>query len=221
MSRLTLFLRYSSHEARLELTRVNSLIIVVEGFLVYQASHFLGGNLVAFVLLQKYPQMPPITAATIGSSDIPPLVAILYMSLRVGWYPNLKFGYCVLPGAVGGIVLAWLVSFGALLFFDKENTEAQEILSLPKPYLYHGLFSAIVWNPLLEEVISRGFFLEILRNQWNLVSSVIISTLLFAGSHWLWAGWSPGIALIACNSLVFTLAYVQGGVLAPQLPTCL
>ncbi len=193
MSRLTLFLRYSSHEARLELTRVNSLIIVVEGFLVYQASHFLGGNLVAFVLLQKYPQMPPITAATIGSSDIPPLVAILYMSLRVGWYPNLKFGYCVLPGAVGGIVLAWLVSFGALLFFDKEYTEAQEILSLPKPYLYHGLFSAIVWNPLF-------------------ASSVIISTLLFAGSHWLWAGWSPGIALIACNSLVFTLAYVQGGV---------
>lgn len=195
-------------------TRFKSLIIVLEGFLVLQVAHFVGGNFVASVLIQKYPDLPQSTAATIASSDISPLVAILYMALRSGWCPSFKLNHNVVPGSVAGIFLTWLICFIGLLFFDKENPEAREILSLPRLYLYHGVFSVSVWNPVLEEVMTRGYFFEILRKEWSLAFSVIVSTLAFVFSHAFWGAWGPGIILIACNSLAFTLVYVQGGVWA-------
>ena len=202
----------------MHLSKYKCLAIVGEGFLIWQIVHFLSGILVAPIISQINPHLPPRTAATLTTSDIAPIVAMFYVSLRLdGWFPKLNFGINSIRAAGAGIFLAWLGTFFALVFFDKDNKEAQEILALPKPYIYHGVFSVTIWSPLLEEFLTRGYFFELLQGKWKTTFALIVSTLLFVAPHGIWGDWNAALIWLTCNSVIYTFVYIDGGVWAATL----
>jgi membrane protease YdiL (CAAX protease family) len=137
------------------------------------------------------------------------------MSLRLdGWSPKLNVGYDSVRGAIGGIVLVWLGMFVALVFFDRENIYAKSILALPAPYQYHAVFSLVIWSPLLEEILARGYFFELLHKEGNPFFALVLSTALFVVPHGIWGEWGAGLVLITFSSIVCTFAYTQGGIWA-------
>jgi membrane protease YdiL (CAAX protease family) len=198
-----------------ELSRYKCLAIVGEGFLFWQIVHFMSGTLIGPAIYEMNRHLPPSTVATLIASDIAPLVTIMYMSLRLrGWFPELSFGINSVRGVIVGIFLAWIATFLGLVFFDKTNPEAQQILTLPKPYVYHGVFSATIWGPLLEEILTRGYFFEVLQKKWNTAFALVLSTLLFVVPHGLWGDWNATLVWITCNSLIYTFVYIEGGLWA-------
>jgi membrane protease YdiL (CAAX protease family) len=194
-------------------TRLKGSILVLEGFLVLQAAHFVGGEYLTVAMLRRYTDLPVITAATVATSNLSHLLAILYMALRFRDCPAQIIGPNLLTATGGGIILGWLLTFLGLIVFDRTSPYVQEILRLPVPYVYHGIFSVIVWHPLTEELLARGVFFEILRRGWGLLTSALISSSLFVLSHGIWGDFDPGLLLIASYSLIFTLVYIHGGVI--------
>lgn len=193
------------------MAKIKYVSIVLEGFLVLQVAYFVGGEYIARGLLRFDPNMPLLTAATIGSANISPIVAIIYMVLRVQGFPALIAGPNLVSGTIGGIMLSWFVTFVGLIAYEGTVLQVEEILRLPPLYKYHGIFSFVVWSPAVEELMARGFFFEILKRQWGILYSTIASTFLFVLAHALWADFGPGLSILALYSFTFTFAYVYSG----------
>ena len=113
-----------------------------------------------------------------------------------------------------GVIISWLVIFVELLFLTKEIPMAQKILQTPEPYNYVNLFLLILWGPFVEETLYRGYFFEILREKLNDPIAIIFSSLLFVLFHGMWGQFSISLIFIFLFSLIFTIMYISGGLIA-------
>jgi membrane protease YdiL (CAAX protease family) len=193
------------------LSKFENVNIVLEGFLILLAAHFLGSEFITRAVLTFYPNTPLLTAAIIGSSNISALVAVIYMALRSWEFPAAIVGPHLITGAVGGVVLSWLVTFLLLVFYEGIVPYIKDVLSLPAPYKYHGIVSIVLWSPLIEELMARGFFFELLKRRWGLLYATLGSTFLFVLAHAIWGGFGFSLFILSLYSFAFTFAYVQSG----------
>ena len=122
-----------------------------------------------------------------------------------------------ISASLGGIFLLWLVSFIALLWFDKVNADARALLELHGVPFYLTVFALVTRLPFLEEILFRGYFLELLNDHIGTVASTILSAGFFVVSHGIWDGFGAQSLLYFVDSLIFTFVYAQGGILAAGL----
>ena len=190
---------------------------VVEGFALLVISHRLANQYLVSSLVKIAPDLPWITAGMIVAT-LSPVTASIYMMLRMRYIPPLFVKTQTLVAVIGSVILAWLVLFLEALFLGKEMPLAQEMLQA-QPYLHLMLFLLIVWGPLWEETLYRGYFFETLKQPCGDTLALLFSSFLFAGFHGIFIFIYEGsvgydLVFIFLTSIVFTLAYVQGGLTA-------
>jgi membrane protease YdiL (CAAX protease family) len=193
--------------------KIKSVIIVLEGFGVLIAFHAIGGYYCAPKVVEVFPEIPLITVSMLFSSAMSPVIAIIYLALRTKFIPKFTIKKEIFTYILAGIVMAWIVVFISVLLSGKESSFAQEILKTPRPYYYLNLFLFILWGPLLEETLVRGYFFEILRQKLNDIIALVFSSILFVIPHGIWGIFSINLFFIFMYSVIFTLMYIQGGLI--------
>ena len=149
------------------------------------------------------------------------LFANMYMLYKYKFFPvlirtNVKESLLV---AVGGIISLWFAFLIFLISLFKRgpyNSLIEELITLPSPYFYIGMLIIVGLGPLFEEMLMRGYFFEILRKRWNVGVALMITLLFAAISHFKLKVGIELIPLIIYN-IIFTLLYLEGGLLASTL----
>lgn len=87
----------------------------------------------------------------------------------------------VLGGAGIAIILNLVISFSRISDFDSQFREVSE--SLSSPPLIVSLICAGIIVPVVEELIFRGLIFNRIKNQYNTVAAILISSLMFGIYH--------------------------------------
>lgn len=194
----------------------NSYMIIGEGFTALILIQCLGFIFIGHFLQIYFPAMPPITVNIISSSAISPLLASAYLCARTKVKPTIILNKQVVALTFAGVVLVYIVSLMYMYIFKESNFVSN--LSSPNAFKYINLFWYVVWAPVTEEILFRGYFLNVLSARGNVTAS-IVSSLLFAAAHILFA--YPHFDIIMAlessflfvYSMIFAFMYVQGGII--------
>jgi membrane protease YdiL (CAAX protease family) len=195
-------------------SKFKSTLLVLEGFGVLIVFHMIGGYYFAPRLVKIFSEIPLLTISMITSSAISPVMAILYLALRNKFIPKFSIKRGMFAYILSGIMLAWLIVFINMLFSVKEISFAKEILESPSPYYYLNLFLLILWGPFLEEILFRGYLFELLKPSWGDPMSLLLSSTLFVMPHGIFGFFDITLISIFLYSIVFTLLYMYGGLIA-------
>jgi len=202
--------------------RRRQIILVLEGFGVLIMAHFFPWFFLKPLLVIIFPKAPEKTLSLLSSSAISPIIASFYLFARTRMIPKIiinkkEMVYIVLAGMVG----IWINESLMLLIFGERMQLFDKSVKSVSVYIFIDIFFYTIWAPLIEELLFRGYFLEILKSKWNNVSACLLSSLLFVLPHILL---SPGIlsvtdgmligAFIFINSIIFSMAYIQGGLIS-------
>ncbi len=133
--------------------------------------------------------------------------------------------WCGLVGHVAGIPITWMVAVIMVviaLVTDGGQSEAQGLEGYPifeSPagdswlYVWIGAASAIIWAPLLEEIMFRGALYRHLRSRWRVPLSALVSAAVFGMVH---PYTTSGIVQVAFGGLVYAgLREWRGSLIAP------
>jgi membrane protease YdiL (CAAX protease family) len=123
---------------------------------------------------------------------------------------------------MAGIVGCWIIKYLMILKFGERMRFFDEMLKNLSVYDLINILLYTVWAPLIEETLFRGFFLEILKPQWNNTGALLLSSLLFTLPHMAYPSfYSSGILdgllivlSILMDSIIFGMAYIRGGLIA-------
>jgi membrane protease YdiL (CAAX protease family) len=119
--------------------------------------------------------------------------------------------------SIAGIVVLWIMNVFFIIFYGRnlESSFVQSLASLSSPYFYVGMVMIVVLGPFFEEILMRGFFFEILKIRWNIGISLIITLFFVAITHYSVGG--EQLIAIICFNTIFSLLYLEGGLLASIL----
>lgn len=198
-------------------SKFKSISVVLEGFIISIIVHIVSGYYFTHKLAEILLDFPPITIALLSSPAISPVIAIIYLAFRAKFFPKFSANREVLLYSLSGIIAAWLVIFIKILLLGKEISLAKEVLETPQPYNYLNLFLIILWGSLIEETLYRGYFFEILKQNWNSKMAFLFSTILFVIDHGIWWSFDIYLFFIFLYSVIFTLTYMKGGLIASIL----
>lgn len=130
-------------------------------------------------------------------------IAALIVAARRGWavfrfraLSARALALCIAGGAVGGIVLALLLTLLSEAIgipLHGVNEELMGVDELPLPGLVLFAVIAAGTTPLVEELIFRGLLFQWLTGRLGSLAGAIVSAALFGALHWpsgqaLWAG---------------------------------
>jgi len=196
--------------------RKDGIIPVLEGFVILIMTHALGGYYLFPLLFKAYQNVPIIFLRIISSSAISFLITSCYMIARFKMLPRFPLSKDVFKVAFSGMILIWIVIFIELLFLERTNLFIQELLKQKSIYLYLAVFFVVFWGPLFEEILFRGIFFEIFVKKFNKTVSVIILSILFTSFHIIWGKELNlcGALILFIDSVVFTVVYMEGGLIA-------
>jgi len=199
--------------------KVSQLIVVLEGFLVWEVSYWFGGNYVAPTILQSFPSLPLITIATISSTILGLIVGIAYMAIRLKFVPPIEVTSTTIVAALVGILVTWFIaSLSNAVVFGGGVLLFEEVGKISQPfYFYFTAFLVIGLGPLLEETVVRGYFFEILKGSWGDATGLLISSFLFVTAHAISGVFGAGLFFIGLDSIIFTFVYIKGGLIASGL----
>src|SRR5208283_1089010 len=195
-------------------------LYVCEGFSVLMITHVLGG-LISLKLIEIFNTVPPITVFILSSSALSPVIAIAYLKSRIHFFPNFFINSETLAVAASGVVIVWLTIFvERIIFLGRGPLLLPRLLMVSPPYNYVNIFWYTFWAPLIEEVLFRGFFLNMLMKKWSVWSAVLVSSILFAFPHILFSETNVGLvgsSFLLMNSFIFSFVFIQGGIVAAVL----
>ena len=191
----------------------NNIVIVFEAYGVLIVSHAIGGYYCAPLLSALLPQLPYISVAMLSTSAISAVITTIYLVLRTNFIPSLDIRWELLSYIVAGIIVAWFATFIGLMMMDRQVPLLQEVIQEKAAYYPLNFFLIILWGPFWEEVLFRGYFFELLRKQQSAAWALLFSTTLFVLFHGIWGGFSVGLSLIFLYSVIFTLLYMEGGLI--------
>jgi membrane protease YdiL (CAAX protease family) len=194
-----------------------SVFVVLKGFGVLIIAHAVVGAIGVYYLGPKLVTrgIPLVTIAMLSSSATSALFAITYLKLTTNYFPIFKVKKEIVPYVFAGVVATWIVSIMQVFFLGKESAFIQDILKTSHLYYYLNLFLFVLWGPLLEETLYRGYFFEILRRDWGNGKAFLLSSILFVFFHGLWGVFNLSLLFIFFYSAIFTLLYIEGGLVVP------
>lgn len=184
--------------------------IAVEGFAVHIAAQSACGIFLVPQLQSLFPSAPPLIISIAGSSAVAPLVALVYMMARTRCAPPFHAPSRTFRD-VAICMLAALAAAHLSVLLIPHDPYVHAILSLPSPYRFAAAPLIALWIPFLEEALYRGFCLSLLLPRLGTIAAVLASSLLFVIPHGIWGGMGINLALIFLFSLVFSCAYLRGG----------
>jgi membrane protease YdiL (CAAX protease family) len=208
-----------------------SLLIILEGLGVSLAAHAFGGFYLAPKLIYDYEIMlPPVTIALLLTSSLSPVIAIVYLALRLKFIPNFRIN----KGSVVWVILGTiLICTGIYLvnIITGGSYYSEEILRVPTPYQYFNLALIIVWTSTAEEILFRGYFFENLRRSWGNLIAIFVVSALFVIPHGIWGALyftqrMPNFSLVVfsivltsifVSSIIYTVTYLKAGLPAAIL----
>lgn len=195
--------------------RIKNIIIILEGFACLIVAHLMLWLLINPMLYKLSSSIPQITKEILSSSAFSPIIAIIYCYNRTKRLPvaspHLKD---LVMTIIVGIILSWLTFFLNMITSDKKIPFAQSILDVPTPFLYLNIFLVVLWGPTLEEVLFRGYFFGIIREDWGDIFAFILSSLLFIIPHGIWGTFDINLFFIFLYSAIFTVVYSKSGIVA-------
>ena len=69
----------------------------------------------------------------------------------------------------------------------------------------------VIIGPILEEILFRGFFFEVLRRKWNIKIALAVILLFSAIVH---LKYGISVINIIIDNVILTLIYIEGGLIA-------
>lgn len=187
---------------------------IIAAFGICMVAHAVGGYFLGPNLAKIFPEIPQLTMSMLASSSLSPLIALFYIGFATKFIPRLNIKRELLTYIPAGIIMVWITVFLSVLILGKEIPLAKNILKTPRPYYYLNLFMLIAWGPLLEETLYRGYFFELLKRVWGNRWAFLFSSFLFVLFHGIWGGFGIGLFFVFFYSAIFTLLYIEGGLVA-------
>ena len=179
--------------------------------------HAIGGYYVAPNLKEVFYELPMLTIQMLFASSLSQFTGILYVYVRSRAVPKILIRNNFVSFCLSGVVAVWLISVANMLFSGRYIPFAHEILSEKSPYLYINAFILIVVGPCFEETLYRGYYFEILKSNFGNLWSILISSLLFILFHAIWGGFDINLIFIFLYSILFSIVYIQNGLIASTL----
>ena len=203
-------------------SRTKSLLLVIESLVLCMIVHAVGGFFIAPIISDSLNSVPWVTISMLSSSSISPILAAFYLWKRAGFVPKLvAINKEWLLNSLAAIVLAWFIAFVSILSLGNSDAFANEIFSIENKNIFGlTLLILVIWGPLIEEIFFRGFIFEIIRKTWSNLFSLLATSLLFAAFHGIFGGIGPELIFIFLYSAVFTIAYIQCGLVGSTLVHC-
>lgn len=211
----------TSEPTTIILKKKRSLRCVLEGFLITYISLFICGYY-NIELTQYYSYIPQITVKLL-SSAISATVATCFLAWRLKYIPKMVTDKRELFSTIlVGIIALYVFIYLALHWFEKYNSNVQLILHTYSFYFKLNVFLFIFCIPFIEEVLFRGYFLEMLRRPWGTSFSICFSSLLFIFGHkgflsLLMYGdihYLIPFSYVFLGSILFSIGYLRAGLLA-------
>jgi membrane protease YdiL (CAAX protease family) len=207
----------------LGLSKSKSLFLVLEGFVLEIAVHWAFAEYFGLQLVKLNPNIPWSVAGTF-SSTLSPLIATVYMGLRLRCFPVIMIKPQTSLSAGIAILLAWFVLLFQTAALGQDDPFSREILKTRSQptYFYLSIFVVVAWGPFLEEILNRGYFFGPLRTTWGDTAALLISTFLFVTFHAIflaiyYGGVGYELLFIFLHSIIFTASYIRGGMAAAIL----
>jgi membrane protease YdiL (CAAX protease family) len=160
------------------LSKAKALSIAFEGTAVLVIIYLLGN----FYLMPYISNSLPFPTSSMLFSAVSPAVAIIYLLSRVKQFPHLGFAVRYFYVIIIGILISAASATAYIKYFPSAGGLVSTILVLPGPF-YINLFLFLIWNPVTEEIVFRGYILELIRTRWNTIFAIVLSTALFVFPH--------------------------------------
>jgi len=189
-----------------------TLFLVGYAFLVTEVFTWVMLYHVAPSVRLDYPDLPASTLVLLG--NIPMLFgsACVFLIAKQTLQP-FKFDRAVFLTLVVGLGANYAVICLMKPLFAGGRHFNFDQWELYSAYLY--LFVMIGFGPVVEELLMRGCFFEVLRQSWGDWRALRMSTLLFVIPHLIWSGpvfLNPvAIFSLIVASVLFTYLYIEGG----------
>jgi len=169
-----------------------------------------------------YPSIPIITLAQ-GSLFVTYTTTIIFLLYRTKIKPYFYFGKEVLLYSALGIIIIWL-SHGvlALIYVNANNSSVIEFVNYKDSYKYINLLSIIILIPITEEILFRGYLINILKKTGVLVS-LLVTSVLFVTVHLIFHKYGSPLGMLVNGIYIFFFsmtvgfAYIRAGLMAAIL----
>jgi membrane protease YdiL (CAAX protease family) len=191
--------------------------VVLTGFALSFVTKGIVGLFVQPVAARALASIPPLTLSLLLAVTVSPLITMTYLKARTGYFPKVtgkKDGFVLFSGA--GCVAVWGVMLLQGFLLDKHSPFVHDIMNAPPFYYYSNLGLFILGGPFVEELLYRGFFLEILRRKQTTSWAVVITSFLFTLGH-LWGGLDIGLLFVFLGSVIFSFVYIRNGLVASMV----
>jgi membrane protease YdiL (CAAX protease family) len=194
-----------------QLSKAQSLLLVADAFLVTQVFTWWLIYHAPQTLWFMFPDLPASLPVLTGSMAM--LLGSACLSLLANQtLVTFKFDLPAVLALGIGLIANWmLITFQRPLFAGSGQLNFAE-WDLDSAYLY--LFVMIGFGPVVEEILVRGGYFEVLRRSWGDKPALKISTMLFVIPHLIW---SPthrhlfSVVSLTLSSLLYTFLYIIGG----------
>ena len=198
-------------------------------YAVFIRAEILGGIAVLLASLSAE-FLPALNGFTTLISAIPLLFLVSYF-FSIPWRRALfgTFGLDILPGRwlrliqvtsmIACVNLAGTVLLSALM--QKAGFEMHWAETVPEEFLWGSRYTValqtldmVLWAPIFEELLFRGFVFVTLRRYMPMLPSALLTALLFSVVH----GYSPvGFVVVAWSGLLWSISYEKTRSLAPGM----
>jgi membrane protease YdiL (CAAX protease family) len=189
--------------------------VVSEGFIIVITAQVLSPFFVDPLLIRIIPELPQVTL-TLMASPTGSVLGIVYLAIRTRIVPRLSLNKEMYVYFFLGIAMAWITTLLYTLVAGKDAGLVKASLDTSRPFRYLNACLLTIWGPVAEETLFRGFFFHILRSRWSIAMAGLFSSLLFVLLH-TFSGIDTGLLFIFLYSVVFTITYIRGGLIASIL----
>lgn len=196
------------------LSERNAVRVVLAGFGISFLTTGIVGLFVQPVAARVLVAIPPLTLRLLLAVTVSPLITMIYLKTRTSYFPKItakKDGFVLTSGA--GCVAVWGVMLIQSFLLDKQSPFVHDISNAAPFYYYSNLVLVIFVGPFVEELLYRGFFLEIVRRKQSTSLAVVFTSLLFTIEH-LWGGLEIGLLFVFLDSMVLSFVYIRNGLVA-------
>lgn len=201
--------------------KYNNSLTVAEGVIVLILFQIVGICLLGDMLHRVFPSAPTLTTNILSSSAIAPVLTIFYLWVRTKNFPKIVLNRDNILTTVSGIVLIFIVSLFYVMIF-RSNLFIKNLLVIPGIFKNINVVWFVFWAPITEEILFRGYFLNILTCHGK-IQALVISSLLFVAVHLLFAGVGINLSTILeigflfIYSMIFGFCYLQAGIVSSIL----
>lgn len=205
----------------MQLIRYNYDTIVAESFIILILLKMLLALLGA-ILASKFLSVPQITVYVFTSGYLTSFLILFFLWIRSKYIPQITLSWDILLYTIGGIIFIWLYLTIGLLVFGFNNNYIRQLTNCQGIYRYINIFWFVIWTPITEEVIFRGYYIKLLSDK-RPIYSLLITSILFVAFHLIFNNYAFNLTMLLNGasffffSMIVGAIYLRTGIISPIL----